>query len=256
MDELFSVEGKVALVTGGSGGIGKMIAEGFVRAGATVYLAARRAEPLDRVVAELSQHGRCAAITADLSTEEGCIALASRFATLEGRLDILVNNAGATCIAPLDEYPASGWDDVFDVNVRGLFLLTRELLPSLRAAATRDVPARVINIGSIGGLMAPTTEWYAYSASKAAVHHLTRHLGKRLAGDHITVNAIAPGTFESEMTASIFGELEERAVDVFPLQRTGRPEDMAGTAIFLASLAGSYITGAVIPVEGGISTLR
>lgn len=256
MTELFSIEGKVALVTGGSRGIGRMIAEGYVRAGATVYLSARGEEPLAEAREELLRHGTCSTVAADVTTEEGCDRIVSHLKEREKTLDILVNNAGATCIAPLEEYPLDAWERVFDVNVKAPFRLTQKALPLLRACASVDEPARIINIGSVGGLMAPTTEWYAYSASKAAIHHLTRHLGARLARDHITVNAIAPGTFESDMTAPMFADLAQQAGDIFPLQRTGRPSDMAGVAIFLASTAASYISGAVIPVEGGISTLK
>jgi NAD(P)-dependent dehydrogenase (short-subunit alcohol dehydrogenase family) len=255
VDELFSIDGKVALVTGGSRGIGRMIAEGLLRAGVRVYIASRKAEELHATADELAAHGECVAIPADLSDEEGCAALAAAIADTEDELHILVNNAGASWGAPLEEYPASGFDKVLDVNVKGVFLLTRALLPQLRAAAEPDDPARVINIGSIDGISVPALESYAYSASKAAVHMLTRHLGKRLAAEHITVNAIAPGLFESRMTAFMFDDLAERADEVFPLQRTGRPDDVAGTTIFLASRAGSYLTGAVIPVDGGLATL-
>lgn len=255
MDDLFSVDGKVALVTGGSRGIGRMIATGLVDAGVRVYIASRKADDLRATADELAERGECVAIPADLSDEEGCVALAEAVTAEEERVHILVNNAGASWGAPIAEYPASGFDKVLDVNVKGVFFLTRALLPQLRAAADPEDPARVINIGSVDGISVPELESYAYSASKAAVHMLTRHLGKRLASDHITVNAIAPGLFESRMTAFMFDELEEHAEDVFPLQRTGRPDDLAGTTIFLASRAGSYLTGAIIPVDGGIATL-
>ena len=192
---------------------------------------------------------------ADLSSPEGATALADTVRSRFDRLNILVNNAGATWGAPLDEFPASGWDRVMHTNVEGVFHLTVALLPALRAAATEADPARVINIGSIDGLQAPTMENYSYSASKAAVHQLTRHLAKRLAAEHITVNAIAPGPFESKMTAFMLDstdarELVERMV---PLGRIGRPDDVAGLARFLASRAGSYLTGTVIPLDGGIT---
>jgi NAD(P)-dependent dehydrogenase (short-subunit alcohol dehydrogenase family) len=255
VSDLFAIDGKVALVTGGSRGIGRMIAEGFVRAGASVYIASRKAEDLQATADELGEFGQCTAIPADLSDPAGCEALAAEIATHEERLDILVNNAGASWGEPIEKYPPSGFDKVLDVNVKGVFYITQALLPQLRAAASADDPARVINIGSIDGLKPPSLESYAYSASKAAVHMLTRHLAKRLAGEQITVNAIAPGLFESKMTAFMFDQLEENAEEIFPLQRTGRPDDMAGTAIFLSSRAGSYLTGAVIPVDGGVSTL-
>jgi NAD(P)-dependent dehydrogenase (short-subunit alcohol dehydrogenase family) len=255
VSDLFSIDGKVALVTGGSRGIGRMIADGLVRAGARVYIASRKADDLEATAEELAQHGPCEAVVADLSDEAGCRALATAIADREDALHILVNNAGAAWGAPIDDYPESGFDKVLDLNVKGVFLLTRALLPQLRAAADPEDRARVINIGSIDGISVPELESYAYSASKAAVHMLTRHLAKRLAREHITVNAIAPGLFESQMTAFMFDELDEHAEEVFPLQRTGRPDDMAGTTIFLASRAGSYLTGAVIPVDGGMATL-
>jgi NAD(P)-dependent dehydrogenase (short-subunit alcohol dehydrogenase family) len=253
--DLFSIEGKVALVTGGSRGIGRMIAEGFVRAGVSVYIASRKEGDLRETAEELSEFGSCTAIPADLSDAEGCRALAGALAEREDRLHILVNNAGASWGEPVEDYPESGFDKVLDVNVKGVFFLTQALLPQLRAGADPDDPARVINIGSIDGLSVPDLESYAYSASKAGVHMLTRHLGKRLAGEDITVNAIAPGLFESKMTAFMFDQAQEHAEQIFPLGRTGRPDDMAGTSIFLASRAGSYLTGAVIPVDGGKATL-
>lgn len=255
-DSLFSVSGKNVLVTGGSRGIGRMIAEGFVRGGAHVLIASRRAEDLEATAAELRAHGDCEAVPADLSAGPGCAALAEAVADRFEALHVLVNNAGATWGEPIDEYEEAGFDKVLDVNVKAVFLLTRALLPQLRAAGTLDDPARVINIGSIDGLSVPQFESYAYSASKAAVHHLTRHLGSRLAREHITVNAIAPGLFESKMTSFFIDAAKANAEEGFPLQRIGRPDDMAGTAIFLASRAGSYVTGAVIPVDGGFATLR
>ncbi len=254
MNDLFSIEGKVALVTGGSRGIGLMIARGFVEAGAKVYISSRKADVCEEVAAQLSTSGWCAAIPADLSTEAGCRALADALAAREERLHILVNNAGANWAAPLAEYPDSGWDKVMNLNVKGVFHLTRFLVPLLERAASDDDPARVINIGSIDGLQAPALETYAYSASKAAVHHLTRVLAHQLAPKRITVNAIAPGPFESKMMAETLRRFGDAIRSSCPLGRIGRPEDMAGTAIYLASRAGAYLTGAVIPVDGGIST--
>ncbi len=194
---------------------------------------------------------------ADLSTVAGCRELAEAVGGELGELDVLVNNAGTTWGAPLDEYPADGFDKVMDVNVRGVFFLTQALLPRLRAAATVDDPARVINIGSVDGITLPYFESYAYSASKAAVHHLTRHVASAVAGDDITVNAIAPGFFPSRMTAFVEDtELEEAVIEECPRGRFGEPEDIAGTVIYLASRAGAYVTGAVVTVDGGISTLR
>jgi NAD(P)-dependent dehydrogenase (short-subunit alcohol dehydrogenase family) len=255
VSDLFSIDGKVALVTGGSRGIGRMIAEGYLRAGARVWLSARKVDQLKATAEELAALGEVHTVAADLSTPEGCTELAAAVAAEEERLHILVNNAGASWGEPLESYPAEGFYKVLNTNVTGVFLLTQALLPLLRAAASVDDPARVINIGSIDGLNPPAYEAYAYSASKGAVHMLTRHLAKRLAAEQITVNAIAPGLFASKMTAFMFADLEANAAEVFPLQRTGRPDDMAGAAIYLASRAGAYLTGAVIPVDGGKSTI-
>ncbi len=252
--DLFSIKDKVALVTGGSRGIGLMIARGFVEAGAKTYISSRKADVCDSVAAELSKSGACISLPADLGSEAGCRQLADAIAAREERLHILVNNAGANWGAPLAGYPDDGWQKVFDLNVKGVFHLTRLLVPLLEKAASDDDPARVINTGSIDGLQAPMLETYAYSASKAAVHHLTRVLAHRLAAQRITVNAIAPGPFESKMMADTLERFGEQIRASCPLGRIGRPDDMAGAAIFLASRAGAYLTGAVIPVDGGIST--
>jgi len=254
MGDLFSVEGKVVLVTGGSRGIGEMIATGFVAGGAKVYISSRKAEVCDAVAAELSELGTCISLPADLSTEEGCRALAAELAEREERLDVLVNNAGATWGAPIEDFDDAAFDRVLGLNVKGVFHMTKFLLPLLRAAGTQEEPARVINIGSIDGIHVPMLETYSYSASKAAVHQLTRHLAKRLAPE-ITVNAIAPGPFESKMMAATLESFGEQIAAGAPLKRIGRPDDMAGTAIFLSSRAGSYLTGAIIPVDGGIATV-
>jgi NAD(P)-dependent dehydrogenase (short-subunit alcohol dehydrogenase family) len=254
MKDLFSVAGKVALVTGGSRGIGLMIARGFVAAGAKVYVSSRKADASDRVAAELAAEGTCLSLPADVSTEAGARALAEALAAREPALHVLVNNAGANWGAPLAEYPDSAWDKVMALNVKGVFHLSRFLLPQLEAAARPGDPARIINIGSIDGLTAPILETYAYSASKAAVHHLTRVLAHRLAERGITVNAIAPGPFESKMMAATLDRFRDAIVASCPLGRIGEPPDMAGAAIYLASRAGAYVTGAVIPVDGGIST--
>ena len=254
MTDLFSIEGKVALVTGGSRGIGLMIASGFVDAGAKVYISSRKAQVCDEMAAELSKRGECISLPADLSTEDGCRGLAAELATREARLDILVNNAGATWGAPLETFDEAAWERVLALNVKGVFHTTKFLLPLLEAAGTAEQPARVINIGSIDGLRTPAMETYSYSASKAAVHMLTRHLAKRLA-PAVTVTAIAPGPFESKMMASTLEAFGEQIAQSTPLRRIGRPDDMAGTAIFLSSRAGAYLTGAVIPVDGGISTV-
>ena len=253
MNDLFDVTGRTALVTGGSRGIGLMIARGFVEAGAKVYVSSRKAEVCDRVATELSEIGECVSAPADLSREDECRRLADQVSALEGgRLDILVNNAGATWGAPFDEFDDAAWDRVLDLNVKGVFHLTRFLHPALAAAATPEHPARVVNIGSVDGIRVPSLETYSYSASKAAVHQLTRVLAKRLAPDHITVNAIAPGPFESKMMAATLEAWGDAIRDQIPLGRIGEPADMAGAAIFLCSRAGAYVTGTVLPVDGGI----
>jgi len=253
---LFSVAGKTALVTGGGRGIGYMIAAGYVAAGARVYIASRKKDVVDEAAGELSKQGECTAVVADLAREDECRRLAEEIAAREGRLDILVNNAGANWGAPLESYDDAAWSRVLDVNVKGVFHLTRFLAPTLEAAARPDDPARVINVGSIDGIQVPALDTYAYSASKAAVHHLTRVLAKKLAPRGITVNAVAPGPFESKMMAATLERFGDAIVAGCPLGRIGTPEDMAGIAIYLASRAGAYLTGAVIPVDGGIATTR
>jgi NAD(P)-dependent dehydrogenase (short-subunit alcohol dehydrogenase family) len=253
--DLFSIAGKTALVTGGSRGIGLMIATGFVEAGARVYISSRKADVCDKVAAELSQKGECISLPADLSTEEECQRLAGELANREDKLDILVNNAGATWGAPLIEQNDATWERVYAINVKAVFHLTKFCLPLLEASGTADDPARVINIGSIDGIQVPMLETYSYSSSKAAVHQLTRHLASKLA-PMITVNAVAPGPFESKMMAATLDAFGESIAASAPMKRIGRPDDMAGIAIYLASRAASYVTGAVIPVDGGIATCK
>jgi NAD(P)-dependent dehydrogenase (short-subunit alcohol dehydrogenase family) len=255
MDDLFDVSGKTALVTGGSRGIGLMIARGLVQAGARVIVSSRKQQDVSEAAQRLAELGDCEAIPGDVSTAEGASALASAVADRFPALDILVNNAGATWGAPLEEFPPSGWDKVAHTNVEGVFHLTVALLPALRAAAREHGSARVINIGSIDGLRTPSVENYSYSASKAALHMLTRHLAKRLAAEQITVNAIAPGPFESKMMAWVLDDPQARSqVEAsVPLGRIGSPDDVAGLALFLASRAGAYVTGTVIPLDGGIT---
>ncbi len=252
---LFDIAGKTALVTGGSRGIGLMIAEGFVDAGVKVYISSRKADVVADVAAELSKKGTCIGIPADLAKESECRRLADEVAAREDSLDILVNNAGATWGAPLEDFDEAAFERVLALNVKGVFHLTKFLVPLLQKAGTVEEPARVINIGSIDGIQVPALETYAYSASKAAVHQLTRHLAKRLAPT-ITVNAIAPGPFESKMMAATLEAFGEQIAANAPLRRIGRPDDMAGAAIYLSSRAGAYLTGAVIPVDGGIATTR
>ncbi|HKQ06481.1 MAG TPA: SDR family oxidoreductase [Blastocatellia bacterium] len=250
--ELFSIKGKVALVTGGSRGIGLMIARGYVEAGAKVYISSRKKEVCDAVAAQLSEIGECSSLPADLSTTEGCKHLADELAARESSLHILVNNAGAAWGAALDEYPEEGWDKVMDTNVKGVFFLTQHLLPLLERAARPGDPARVINIGSIDGIKVPFVENYAYGPSKAAVHHLTRVLAVKLGERGISVNAIAPGPFPSQMTRWLLEQHRKEFEAACPLGRIGEPADMAGAAIYLASRAGAYVNGVVIPVDGGI----
>jgi NAD(P)-dependent dehydrogenase (short-subunit alcohol dehydrogenase family) len=252
VQDLFSVAGKIALVTGGSRGIGLMIARGLLEAGAKVYISSRKKEVCDAVVRQLREVGECVSLPADVSTATGCAALARELVQREDRLHILVNNAGAAWGEILAKYPESGWDKVMNTNVKSVFFLTRELLPLLEKAATAADPARVINLGSIDGIKVPFCEVYAYSASKAAVHHLTRDLAVKFAGRNITVNAIAPGPFESHMTESMLEHYRSRVQQACPMRRIGVPSDMAGVAIYLSSRAGAYVNGVVIPVDGGI----
>lgn len=254
LGELFSVEGKVALVTGGTRGIGLMIARGFVENGVRTYVCSRKAEACEKAAAELSRVGTCIGIPADLGTMEGVAGLVSELASREPELHILVNNAGANWGAPLDEFPESGWDKVMDLNLKSIFFLTRDLLPLLRKAGRAADPARVINIGSIDGLHVPILDTYAYSAAKAGLHHLTRVLARRLAAENVNVNAIAPGPFESQMMKATLERFGEMIRSSNPRGRIGEPEDVAGTAIYLASRASAYVTGTIVPVDGGSST--
>jgi NAD(P)-dependent dehydrogenase (short-subunit alcohol dehydrogenase family) len=253
MSDLFSLAGKTALITGGSRGIGAAIASAFLDAGARVIVCARKQEELGDTVTRLSPNGPIEGTVADLKDRGGIDALVSSVAERTTKLDVLVNNAGATWGAPVDDFPEAGWDKVMSLNVKAVHYLTSACLPLLRQAATPEDPARVINIGSIDGLIAPVTENYVYSASKAAVHQLTRHLARRLAPEQILVNAIAPGLFESRMSAFILKnpEIAEVATATIPLKRIGRPEEIGGTAVYLASRAGVYTTGAVLVVDGG-----
>ena len=252
--DLFDLSGKTAVVSGGIRGIGLMIARGLLQAGARVYISSRKPDACAAAERELTQYGKIVAIPADLSTEAECLRLAGEVGQREPALHVRVNNAGATWGAPLEEFPAAAWDKVVDLDLKAPFYVTRAFLPLLEAGGTPDDPARVINIGSIDGLRVPPFPTYAYSASKAGLHHLTRVLARELGPRRITVNAVAPGPFESKMMAATLTTFGDAIADAAPLKRIGRPDDMAGVAIYLASRAGAYVTGAVIPVDGGIGT--
>jgi len=252
MKDLFSLEGRVALVTGGSRGIGKMIAQGFLEQGAKVYITARKAPACDQAAEELSQYGTCVSLPHDLSTVAGCEALAGELATQETKLDILVNNAGAAWGAEFDQYPESGWDKTMDLNVKSLFFLTQKVHGLMKAAASHDRPGKVINIASIDGIKINPWETYAYQASKAAVIHLTRRMAARLIEDNICVSGIAPGAFASEMNRAA-KDHSDAVGKMVPARRIGRDSDMAGAAVFLASRAGDYVVGDTLAVDGGVA---
>ncbi len=253
MNDLFDVSGKVALVTGGSRGIGEMIAQGYVANGVRTYISSRKKDDCNATAARLSAEGECISIPADLSSAEGIIALVDEIRRHESRLDILVNNAGATWGEKIEQFPENGWDKVMDINVKAPFFLTQALLPLLEESASADDPARIIMVGSIDGLNVNQLPTFSYGPSKAAVHHLARTLASHLADRNITCNAIAPGLFPSKMTAAIIKRMGRKIVKGTPLKRAGKPEDMAGVAIYLASRASSFVTGTVIPVDGGLS---
>jgi NAD(P)-dependent dehydrogenase (short-subunit alcohol dehydrogenase family) len=251
---LFSLAGRTALITGGSRGIGRMIAEGFLGQGARVYLSARKAEACDQTAAELSALGHCVSLPADVSTLAGAQALVDAYAEHEPALDILVNNAGTVWGASFDEFPEGGWDKVMDLNLKAPFFLTQALAPQLRKAAA-TYPSKVINVASIDGVAVNPQETYSYAASKAGLIHLTRRMALRLAPDGIVVSAIAPGAFASEMNKAARDHGDEIKQGI-PAGRIGTSEDMAGAAIFLASRAGDYVVGTTLVVDGGVIHTR
>ena len=254
LKDLFSLQGRVALVTGGSRGIGKMIAAGFLSAGAAkVYITARKAGPCEATAKELTvtHGGECIALPIDIATLAGCDMLAGEFIKREPKLDILVNNAGAAWGAEFDEVPESGWDKVMNLNVKSMFFLTKALAKPIRAAASRERPAKIINIASIDGIFVNPMETYSYGASKAAVIHMTRRIAAKLIKDHVVVSAIAPGAFPSEMNKAARDHADEVSKRI-PAGRIGDENDMAGLAIFLASRAGDYVVGNAIAIDGGV----
>ena len=252
MADLFDLSGRNAVVTGGSRGIGKMIAEEFVRRGVRTYITARKAEACEATASELSEFGECIAIPQDLSTIEGIDAFVADLSGREEQLDILINNAGAAWGEPFDSFSEQGWDKVMDLNVKSVFFLTQKLAPLLRASASPEKPAKVINVASIDGIRNADIETYSYAASKAGVIHLTRRLAKRLAPEHILVNGIAPGPFGSDMNVWARDE-PERVSKMVPVGRVGVAADMGGTAVYMCSRAGDYLVGITIPVDGGVA---
>ena len=253
MTDLFSLAGRTALITGGSRGIGRMIAAGFIAQGARVYISSRKAAACEETAAELSRNGgSCLPLPQDVSTVEGAKLLARAYGEREPKLDILVNNAGAAWLAEFDAFPEKGWDKVMDLNVKSPFFLTQALAESLRNAASREKPAKVINVASIDGIRPNPLETYSYQASKAALIHLTRRMAARLIGDNIVVSAIAPGAFASDMNIDARDRADEIAARI-PARRIGTDEDMAGVAIYLASRAGDYVVGVTIAVDGGVA---
>jgi NAD(P)-dependent dehydrogenase (short-subunit alcohol dehydrogenase family) len=252
--DLFDLRGKQALVTGGAQGLGRMIAEGLLRAGAAVAITSRDGASATSAAEEMATLGACTAFAADLSTVDAVIELARACSAALGRCHILVNNAGRTWGAPIESFPDKAWSNVMAVNVQAPFTLVREMLPLLKASGTSDDPARVINIGSVAGAKPVRLNAYSYAASKAAIHMMTRDLAGDLAAHHITVNAVVPGFFPTRMTAHMRGEehVDPGLLDQIPLRRLGRSEDIAGAIVFLCARSGAYVTGAQISVDGGL----
>ncbi|WP_299071731.1 SDR family NAD(P)-dependent oxidoreductase [uncultured Paraglaciecola sp.] len=250
MTNFFSVAGKVAIVTGGSSGIGAMIARGFVESGVKTYITARKLEQLEETAAELSALGECIAIQSDLSTMAGVDTFTDEMLKRESKIDILINNAGAAWGAPVEEFPESGWDKVMDLNVKSIFFLSKGLLPALRLAGTADEPSRIVNIASVNGITHPHMDNYSYSASKAAVIQMTRHMAADLRPSHVNINAIAPGLFPSKMTKHVLAH-EQEIANKLPARKIGELADVAGTAIYLCSRASNYVCGHTVVLDGG-----
>ena len=257
-EQLFGVRGKVALVTGGTRGIGLMIAEGLVRAGARVYVSSRKLDACAEAERTLSAYGECIAIPCDINSLDGCRELAAAVAAREDRLHLLVNNAGLTWSAPIDEFPEKAWDRVVDLDMKSPFFLSQQLLPLLRAAASPEQRSVIVNISSVNGIRPSALQNYSYAAAKAGLAQLSAQMARDLMDDHINVNVIAPGPFKSKMTAPLYAtdELEAEARARFAMKRWGRMEDVAGLTIMLASPAGSYLTGIEIPCDGGSTSIR
>lgn len=254
MTDLFDLSGKIALVTGGAQGLGRMIAEGLLNAGATVAITSRKEDVCKAAAEEMSRLGTCVPLPCDLSSPEAAVDLAVRLREACGdTLHILVNNAGKTWGGSVDDYPDKAWPGVMMVNVQAPFTLIRELLGPLEAGGSQDDPSRIINIGSVAGLKAARLSAYSYSASKAAIHMLSRDLAGDLADRNITVNALVPGFFPTKMTAHLRDDddVDPEVLAQIPMARLGRPDEIAGSVVFLSSRAGSYITGVALPVDGG-----
>ena len=259
IESLFSMQDKICVVTGGSRGLGSFMAQGFLEAGAKrVYITARKAEACISTAEELSQYGECIAIPSVLATAEGLQTLVKELMSREQHIDVLVNNAGAGWGAPFDQFPEKGWNKTMDINVKSPFFLTQALTPLLKKNATADNTASIINIGSIAGMVGNALDNFSYAISKTAIHQLTRVLSTELASDHIRVNAIAPGRFYSKMTEFLSNDQEafEAELQSIPMRRWGEATDIAGVAIMLASKAGAFITGQIIPIDGGTSVIN